>query len=158
LSTIAFPSGVGAIPVEVTEAQAPLVFWHKELLPDSGGAGRWRGGLAQRIVVARRDGAGFECAAATFDRRDHPARGRDGGADGAPGRVMVRDADGDHPFEGKGTIRVPPGGRLLVDLPGGGGVGAPRLRAARDVQADCAAGYVTAEAARRLYGQGTDQQ
>jgi uncharacterized protein YigE (DUF2233 family) len=52
LSTTAFPSGVGAIPIEVTEVQAPLVFWHKEYLSDSGGAGHWRGGLAQRIQPA----------------------------------------------------------------------------------------------------------
>ena len=58
LSTTAFPSGVGGIPVEITEAQAPVVFWHKEFLPDSGGAGRFRGGLAQRIVIGGRDGAG----------------------------------------------------------------------------------------------------
>ncbi|RYY96971.1 MAG: hydantoinase B/oxoprolinase family protein, partial [Comamonadaceae bacterium] len=74
LSTTAFPSGVGAIPVEITEAQSPLVVWHKEYLPDSAGAGQWRGGLSQRIEVGARDGAGFDCSAATFDRRDNPAR------------------------------------------------------------------------------------
>jgi len=124
LSTTAFPSGVGGIPVEVTESQAPLVFWHKEILPDTGGAGRWHGGQAQRIVIGARDGAPFQCAAATFDRRDNPARGRAGGADGAPGRVEVEAADGTrHVFEGKGTITVPTGGLLRVDLPGGGGWG-----------------------------------
>ena len=58
----------------MTETQAPLVFWHKEFLADSGGAGRYRGGLAQRIVVGGRDGVAFSCAAATFDRRVNPAR------------------------------------------------------------------------------------
>jgi N-methylhydantoinase B len=156
LSTIAFPSGVGAIPVEVTESQAPLVFWHKEFLPDSGGAGRWRGGLAQRIVVGRRDDQGFECAAGTFDRRDHPARGRDGGAPGARGRVLIQGGSGEQSFEGKGIIRVPPGGRLLVDLPGGGGVGDPRHRSRELVAADCAAGYISEEAAARDYGPAGD--
>ena len=126
LSTTAFPSGVGGIPVEVTESQAPLVFWHKEILPDTGGAGRWHGGQAQRIVIGARDGAPFQCAAATFDRRANPARGRRGGADGAPGRVEVEAADGTRSvFEGKGTITVPAGGLLRVDLPGGGGWGQP---------------------------------
>jgi N-methylhydantoinase B len=124
LSTTAFPSGVGGIPVEVTETQAPLVFWHKEFLPGSGGEGRHRGGLAQRIVVGARDGAPFDCSAATFDRRNHPARGRSGGASGAPGVVAVHDPQrGVHRFDGKGTIHVPAGGRLQVDLPGGGGFG-----------------------------------
>jgi N-methylhydantoinase B len=126
LSTTAFPSGVGGIPVEVTEAQAPLVFWHKEMLPGSGGAGRWRGGLAQRIVVGARDGAPFACSAATFDRRANPARGRQGGSAGAPGRVEIQTAEGAvSVHEGKGTIIVPPGGLLRVDLPGGGGWGTP---------------------------------
>ena len=124
LSTTAFPSGVGGIPVEITEAQSPLVFWHKEYLPDSAGTGRWRGGLAQRIVIGARDAAPFACSAATFDRRDNAARGRQGGSPGAPGRVEIEQADGTcHPFQGKGTIEVPAGGRLRVDLPGGGGFG-----------------------------------
>ena len=124
LSTTAFPSGVGGIPVEVTEAQAPLVFWHKEYLEGSGGAGRWRGGRAQRIVVGARDGAPFACSAATFDRRANPARGRQGGQPGAPGRVEMEGPDGAVSiYEGKGTIAVPAGGLLRVDLPGGGGWG-----------------------------------
>ena len=152
LSTTAFPSGVGNIPVEVTENQAPLVFWHKEYLCDSGGAGERRGGLAQRIVVGRVDDGEFTCTAATFDRRDHPARGRSGGADGAPGRVVVETAAGDSPFEGKGTIRVPSGGRLRVDLPGGGGFGDARERDAQAVAVDVARGFVSPGAARTVYG------
>ncbi len=151
LSTTAFPSGVGAIPIEVTETQAPLVFWHKEFLADSGGAGTQRGGLAQRIVVGARDGLGFTCAAATFDRRDHAARGRSGGHDGASGRVSVEYAGAFQVFEGKGTIQVPPGARLCVDLPGGGGFGDPRRREPARVAADLAAGLVSAEAARQIY-------
>jgi N-methylhydantoinase B len=144
LSTTAFPSGVGGIPVEVTEAQAPLVFWHKEYLADSGGAGRWRGGLAQRIVIGARDGAPFECSAATFDRRAHPARGRSGGAAGAAGRVLIHDGAQARPFEGKGTIRVPAGGRMQVDLPGGGGFGDPGARDAHRLGDDLACGLVSA--------------
>ena len=158
LSTTAFPSGVGNIPVEVTENQAPLVFWHKEYLTDSGGAGARRGGLAQRIVVGRVDDGEFTCTAATFDRRDHPARGRSGGADGAPGRVVVESSVGDVPFEGKGTIRVPPHGRLRVDLPGGGGFGDARERDAQAVALDVARGYVSLEAAHAVYGRDTGER
>lgn len=151
LSTTAFPSGVGAIPIEVTESQAPLVFWHKEFLADSGGAGEQRGGLAQRIVVGARDRLGFTCAAATFDRREHAARGRSGGHAGARGRVSIEHAGLSQVFEGKGTIQVPPGARLCVDLPGGGGFGDPRRREPTRVAADLAAGLVSAEAARQIY-------
>jgi N-methylhydantoinase B len=144
LSTTAFPSGVGGIPVEVTEAQSPLVVWHKEYLPDSGGAGRWRGGVAQRIEIGARDGAPFECSAATFDRRDNAARGRNGGAPGQPGRVEVFGPDGACSLhEGKGTIRVPAGGRLRVDLPGGGGFGPPSARDAERLARDLRDGLVS---------------
>ena len=51
MSTTAFPSGVGTIPIEVTETESPLIFHRKELLPDSGGAGVQRGGLSQVIEV-----------------------------------------------------------------------------------------------------------
>ncbi len=151
LSTTAFPSGVGGIPVEVTESQAPVVFWHKEFLPDSGGAGRFRGGVAQRIVIGGRSGRGFVCNAATFDRRANPARGRSGGQDGARGRVLVEAASRQEPFEGKGTIVVPPGGRLQVDLPGGGGFGPPAQRDRDALARDVAHGLVTTPAATTSY-------
>jgi len=159
LSTTAFPSGVGGIPVEVTETQAPVVFWHKEFLADSGGAGRYRGGLAQRIVVGGRDGVAFSCAAATFDRRANPARGRAGGQAGAPGVAVVQAADGRATvFEGKGAIHVPAGATLRIDLPGGGGFGEPRQRARSAVRADVAAGYVTPEGAQQHYGTSEDEK
>jgi len=52
LSATAYPSGVRGTPVEIAETQTPLIFWRKELRPDSGGAGRTRGGLGQIIEVA----------------------------------------------------------------------------------------------------------
>lgn len=147
LSTTAFPSGVGGIPVEVTEAQAPVVFWHKEFLPDSGGAGRFRGGVAQRIVIGGRNAQAFTCNAATFDRRRNPARGRNGGADGAPGQVFIESPTGEEAFTGKGTIFVPPDCRLRVDLPGGGGFGDPAGRDPARLARDIRDGVVTEAAA-----------
>ena len=47
MSATAFPSGVRGMPVEATEAITPVVFWRKELRPDSGGPGRQRGGLVR---------------------------------------------------------------------------------------------------------------
>ena len=51
LSTTAFPSGVGSVPVEIAESVAPLIYERKQFVPDSGGAGRQRGGLGQEIVL-----------------------------------------------------------------------------------------------------------
>lgn len=153
LSTVAFPSGVGGIPIEVTEAAAPIVIWKKEFVPDSGGAGRQRGGLGQRIEIEGRFGQGFRCSAATFDRREYPARGRQGGNAGRAGSVHVISAANEElPFSGKGMIEVPQGGRLRVELPGGGGFGRPDERERALIEADLAYGLITPGAARSAYG------
>ena len=52
LSATAFPSGVHTMPVEATEQTGPIVIWRKELRPDSGGDGEYRGGLGQVIEIA----------------------------------------------------------------------------------------------------------
>jgi N-methylhydantoinase B len=120
LSTTAFPSGVGAIPVEITEAQSPLLFRRREFAAGSAGAGRRRGGLGAVIEIENTENEPFSIACATFDRRHHPARGRAGGADGRVGRVQL--ASG-RVLPGKETYVVPEGDRLVAEMPGGGGYG-----------------------------------
>lgn len=143
LSATAFPSGVGGIPVEITESQSPLIFWHKEYLAGSAGEGMWRGGLGQKMVIAARDDQPFACSAATFDRRKNPARGRQGGLSGAPGQVYVQAPDGEcQVHAGKGTIHVPAGFSLCVELPGGGGFGLNEERNPALVLQDRTNGFV----------------
>ena len=149
LSVTAFPSGVGAIPVEVTESESPLVFWRKEFLPDSGGAGAFRGGLGQVIEVGSTERHPFTVSAATFDRMQNPARGRDGGRPGRHGTARL--ASGPR-FDDKAVHTIPPGDRLVVELPGGGGLGDPRRRDPGRIRADLEAGYITPEGAKRDYG------
>lgn len=149
LATTAFPSGIGAIPIEVTENQCPLWFKRKEYLADSGGAGEFRGGLAQAIEVANREEAPFTISAATFDRIRHPAQGRHGGQAGSAGRARLGSG---RDLPDKGIHIVPAGDSLVVELPGGGGFGDPRGRAREALAADMAAGLVTDGAARRDYG------
>ena len=149
LSVTAFPSGVGAIPVEVTESESPLVFWRKEFLPDSGGAGAFRGGLGQVIEVGSTEEHPFTVSAATFDRMRNPPRGRDGGEPGRSGTARL--ASGPQ-FDDKAVHTVPPGDRLIVELPGGGGLGHPRRRDPKRIRADLEAGYITPEGARRDFG------
>jgi N-methylhydantoinase B len=120
LSTTAFPSGVGAIPVEITEAQSPLLFRRRELSAGSGGEGRQRGGMGVRIEIENSEHAPFSIACATFDRRHNPARGRAGGADGRVGLVAL--ASG-RVLPGKETYLVPAGDCLVAEMPGGGGYG-----------------------------------
>jgi N-methylhydantoinase B len=125
LSATAYPSGVRGTPVEITEQIAPLLYRRRELRPDSGGAGRTRGGLGQIIEIEALDGAPFGIWAA-LDRIAHPPRGRDGGGPGAAGRLMLDDGT---PLQGKGYQEIPAGRRLVVHTPGGGGYGDPRERA-----------------------------
>ena len=148
LSATAFPSGVRALPVEAVETRAPVVVWRKELRPDSGGAGRQRGGLGQTVELGTRDGAPFALFA-MYDRVENPAKGRNGGTDGAAGRVGTANGAALRP---KGKQIVGAGDRVRVDLPGGGGHGDPHERPLEAIAEDIAEGYVTAEAAQALYG------
>jgi N-methylhydantoinase B len=139
LTATAFPSGVRTMSVEATEQVGPIIIWRKEIRPDSGGAGRQRGGLGQVIEVGPTDGYLFEFSA-MFDRVDNPARGRDGGHPGAPGSVVLDDGS---PFASKGKQTVPADRRLIMELPGGGGFGDPEERDPAAVANDERQGYVT---------------
>ena len=122
LNATAFPSGVGVIPIEVTEHQSPLVFWRKELRVGSGGEGLHEGGDGQVIEIGNSENAPFCISAATFDRMRCPARGRAGGEAGGPGAARLASGPA---LEGKGVHLVPAGDRLMVETPGGGGYGKP---------------------------------
>jgi N-methylhydantoinase B len=148
MSATAFPSGVMTMPAEATEQVGPVIIWRKELRPDSGGAGKFRGGLGQYMVVGAREGHEFDIQA-MFDRVDHPARGRQGGEDGAP--TTIRQNDGT-PMKGKGKQFVPHGNRVEMAFPGGAGYGAPGERDKDAVRRDLAREYISAKAARDAYG------
>ena len=151
LSATAFPSGVFGSQVEITEAVAPVVVWRRELLPDSGGPGRFRGGLGQRIEMTSASDDPF-LVFLSVERIKHAARGRAGGLSGTPGRIRVTGRDADIP--GKCELRVEPGERLIFDTPGGGGFGPPGERDRERMAQDVAHGLVSADAARDIYGSG----
>ena len=149
LSATAYPSGVWGSQIETTEAAAPVFFHKRALLADTGGAGRWRGGMGQRIEMSP---AGQEdiMLFLSVERVRNPARGRHGGSDGAPGRIRITGHDGDLP--GKGTFQISAGQTLIFDTPGGGGFGPADERTAETVQRDVAEGLVSAKAAKEIYG------
>ncbi|TMJ05100.1 MAG: hydantoinase B/oxoprolinase family protein [Alphaproteobacteria bacterium] len=148
LSATAYPSGVRGTPVEIAESQTPLIFWKKELRPQSGGAGRTQGGHGQVIEIGSGIDRPWDILAA-FDRIEHPARGRAGGQDGAAGYVGLKSG---LKMRGKGFQSVPPHDRLVVLTPGGGGIGAPGERASERVARDLADELVSPDRARSLYG------
>ena len=151
LSVTAFPSGVGAIPVEVTESDSPIIFWRKEFLPDSGGAGEFRGGLGQVFEIGSSEDEVFTISAATFDRMKNPPRGREGGSPGMKGNAGLSDGTS---FNDKAVYRVPPGERILLELPGGGGLGNPQNREIQKIEEDLEEGYISREGAKKDYGYG----
>jgi N-methylhydantoinase B len=152
LSATSFPSGVRTIPVEATETIAPVVFYRREFRDSSGGAGACRGGLGQVIELG---GASANAIAllCNFERVHNPARGRDGGQSGAPGRVTLRSG---RPIRPKGRQTVPPRDAIRLELPGGGGFGDPHERDPQRVLDDVLDGLISADEARRDYGVAID--
>ena len=153
MSATAFPSGVMTMPVEATEQVGPILITRKELRPDSGGAGKQRGGLGQYMNVAAREGHEFDISA-MFDRVNHPARGRRGGREGAPTTIGLDDGT---PMKGKGRQFAPHGRTVMMAFPGGAGYGDPSERDPAAVRRDLALGYISAEAAARDYGLDADE-
>jgi len=147
LNATAFPSGVMTMPIEATEHAGPVIIWRKELRPDSGGAGKTRGGLGQYMEVGAQAGHEFDIQA-MFDRVDHPARGRRGGLAGAPTTIAQDDGSA---MNGKGKQFVAHGRRVVMAFPGGAGYGDPSERSVDLVKRDLARGYISAETAARDY-------
>jgi len=147
LNATAFPSGVRTMPVEATENVAPIIIWRKELKPDSGGAGRTRGGTGQIMEIGTKGDLEFSVNA-SFDRIAHAPKGRDGGWDGARGAVRQKSGA---ILRTKGYQIIPDGDRLILELPGGAGMGEPSTRDPELVARDVRDGLVSLETARSSY-------
>ncbi|MDE2575941.1 MAG: hydantoinase B/oxoprolinase family protein [Rhodospirillales bacterium] len=147
LDGTAFPSGVRTMPVEATENVAPVVFWKKELRADSAGAGRTRGGFGQVMEIGTKGELEF-AVNAIFDRVAHPPKGREGGGDGAGGQVRLASGAA---LRTKGFQIIPDGERLLLLLPGGGGMGEAGARDPALVARDVRDGLVSVGNAAKIY-------
>ena len=139
LSATAFPSGVLGTPVEVIEHLAPLLIEKKALRDNSGGAGKYRGGLGQVIAFRGRTQTPFTISV-LCDRTRRPAAGFLGGQPGALGEVLI---DGARPENPKAEQTVAPGVLVEVRLPGGGGYGPPEDRDPHLIAVDLREVYVT---------------
>jgi len=148
LNATAFPTNSGSGSIEAFEASAPILVWKKDLMPDSGGAGQFRGGLGQEIELEVMTDQPVRLSLIS-DRMKHPAGGLDGAGAGAPALVQLQDGRKPHP---KSRTMLAPGDRLTMHLGGGGGYGDPAARDAAALQRDIADGYVTPEGAQRDYG------
>ena len=100
------------------------------------------------MEVGATEGHEFDFSA-MFDRVHHPARGRQGGRNGAPTTISQDDGT---PMKGKGKQFVPHGRRVMLAFPGGAGYGKAGERAPDLVRRDLARGYISEETAKRDYG------
>jgi N-methylhydantoinase B len=139
-------------PVEANEGKSPLIVEEYALRPDSGGAGRWRGGLGVRRVVRL---LGDLKLNSHTERTQCPPWGLFGGHDALANRMTVRRADGhvEHFASGKlSAYEMNPGDAIIIESGGGGGYGPPWERPAEEVARDVREGYVSPEQARAEYG------
>ena len=144
------------LPVEAIEMEYPLLVEEYSLVPDSGGAGRHRGGLGLRRVVRP---VGHTCLFnGAGERFRHAPWGIFGGADGASGRFLLDDgAGGARELDTKPSgIQVSPAQSVVVETPGAGGYGPPGERAPEDIEEDRGSGKFTPAYLRRHYSRAAE--
>jgi N-methylhydantoinase B len=143
-------SNLHITPIEILESEFPCRITRFELLPDSGGAGEWRGGLSlvreyellEDATIIRR-----------YDKSRFPPGGIDGGKPGRGARFVLRPGTAQEfvtPSSGRYELHA--GERFLLQSAGGGGCGDPRARDRAALARDIAEGYVSADAAKKDYG------
>ena len=137
-------------PAEIIEMSFPVRVESYELRPDSGGAGRYRGGLGARRTwrVLERDTRATVCC----ERTKSAPFGIAGGAAGAPARISVVEPDGtERVLNSKGSFDAAAGSLVVFEVPGSGGYGPPVEREPARLREDLRDGYVTPEGAKRDY-------
>jgi N-methylhydantoinase B len=147
LAPIAFPHNSSVTPCEILEVRAPVLFLRKELLPDSAGAGRRRGGVSQ-VIAVRNIGSRPMHLSIIPDKIVCEPPGLNGGRPGKVGEVYLA---------GERITRFPPltlepGAELELRMPGGAGFGPPSERERERILADLALGYITEDGAHSEYG------
>ena len=139
-------------PVEVLEMAFPVRVERYEVNPDSGGAGRYRGGCGARRVWRMLEGADAT-GALCMERMTSPPFGLRGGSAGAAAVVTLTTPDGiTRSLPSKGAFAAPAGSMIDMLTPGSGGFGWATERNSSSIGRDLLDGYVSASAAKRDYG------
>jgi len=140
-----FPTNCTMIPTETFETLCPLEM-SREITTDSGGAGRRRGGVGQRVTFRCRSESPV-LVSVRFNFVRHPAPGLVGGLAGGPVRAWLNGA-----AIPENPVTMREGDLLVVETAGGGGFGDPKQREPERVLEDVRQGYVSVDAAREIYG------
>jgi len=138
---IPYPTNVRSTPVELMEAESAILFEYKELVTDSGGAGRFRGGSAQEVKIRNTSSKPMYVSLLT-ERTKIAPKGLFGAGNGMRPRFELEDGT---PMNPKGIETIEVGQAFLVRAHGGGGYGNPFERAPESVSADVRDGYVSAQ-------------
>jgi 5-oxoprolinase (ATP-hydrolysing)/N-methylhydantoinase A len=156
VSALLWPTSAANTSIELFEQRVPVLVTEKVYLPDSGGPGRHRGGLGQRVSVRKLDSDGLPTLASVYPEGvGIEVPGLFGGKPGRSALGVVRDASGAVIKDcGTGQLVSTTTDQEIVEvcLSGGSGFGSPYERALNLIARDLAEGYVTAEAAVRDYG------
>jgi N-methylhydantoinase B len=146
-----FPANGANTPIEIFENDTPLIVENRELLSDSGGPGRMKGGFGQREVFRVPDDKYAPIPPVNLGiqagRHIHPPEGLFGGKHGSKAQFLVNGVSG-NPF---GLTQLKPGDVVTIDAAGGGGYGNPLEREPETVVSDVMEGYVSLERAREDY-------
>jgi N-methylhydantoinase B len=142
-------SNLHTTPIEILESEFPCRITRFTLVPDSGGPGEWRGGLAMQREYELLEAA---TVVRRFNKTRFPPQGIAGGRPGVRARFVVKVGTRAE-FETKASAKVEmaAGERFLLQSAGGGGYGNPRRRDAAALAHDLAEGYVTPKSAKHDY-------
>jgi N-methylhydantoinase B len=147
-----FPANGANTPVEILESDTPLIVEKRELLADSGGPGKMKGGLGRRVVLRIPDDEYAPVPPVNLGMQSgrfrYPPEGLFGGKNGSKAQFLVNGKPG-NPY---GLTQLNPGDVVTMDAAGGGGYGDPLEREMELVESDVIEGYVSIESSRKDYG------
>jgi N-methylhydantoinase B len=138
-------------PIEILEMSFPVRIERYEIVPDSGGAGRYRGGCGVERIW--RILGGPSQSSVCLERTKSAPFGLAGGGVGGAGRIVLIGADGaERELNSKGSFTAPDGAQICLRAPGAGGFGTPAERDRERLRDDVINGYVSTRSAVTDYG------
>ena len=165
LSAVGFPYTVRNVPIEQVETETPLLCLGRRFIADSGGGGRWRGGMGEEIIMTTASDADVDTSKTLLvsgagGRLRYPPEGLFGGSPGSRAEIFINGEPlAEQSWSGTGSVefRIRAEDTVTLRFPGGGGFGDSSERDQSLVEEDLRNGYITPEAAEAVYGYRPDR-